>query len=118
EAVRTTPMTGERRRLRATVSRSWMVAAIAGVESIIAIPLRNPPRKSPKIPTGKEHPSEVSLRARVRGSAFLTGNERQMAVPDPPVDRESLDQLLRRLRPRLKQVLGRYRIPAHDAEDL
>ena len=32
--------------------------------------------------------------------------------------RESLDQLLRRLRPRLKQVLGRYRIPAHDAEDL
>ncbi|HSF40516.1 MAG TPA: sigma factor, partial [Thermoanaerobaculia bacterium] len=40
-----------------------------------------------------------------------------MAVPDQPV-RESLDQLLRRLRPRLKQVLGRYRVPAHDAEDL
>ena len=32
--------------------------------------------------------------------------------------RESIDQLLRRLRPRLKQVLGRYRVPAHDAEDL
>ena len=26
--------------------------------------------------------------------------------------------MLRELRPRLKQVLGRYRIPAHDAEDL
>jgi RNA polymerase sigma-70 factor (ECF subfamily) len=32
--------------------------------------------------------------------------------------RGGLDQLLRRLRPRLKQVLGRYRVPAHDAEDL
>jgi RNA polymerase sigma factor (sigma-70 family) len=52
------------------------------------------------------------------GSAFFSGNERQMAVPDQPIGRESLDQLLRRLRPRLKQVLGRYRIPAHDAEDL
>jgi RNA polymerase sigma factor (sigma-70 family) len=41
-----------------------------------------------------------------------------MAVPDQPIERESLDQLLRRLRPRLKQVLGRYRIPVHDAEDL
>ena len=42
-----------------------------------------------------------------------------MAVSDrPPAPQESLDQLLRRLRPRLKQVLGRYRIPAHDAEDL
>jgi len=41
-----------------------------------------------------------------------------MAVPDKPLKGESLDQLLRRLRPRLKQVLGRYRIPAHDAEDL
>ena len=41
-----------------------------------------------------------------------------MAVPDHPVERETLDQLLRRLRPRLKQVLGRYRVPAHDAEDL
>ena len=38
-------------------------------------------------------------------------------VSEHPV-RESLDQLLRRLRPRLKQVLGRYRVPAHDAEDL
>jgi len=42
----------------------------------------------------------------------------KMAVSDQPVGRESLDQLLRRLRPRLKQVLGRYRVPAHDAEDL
>jgi DNA-directed RNA polymerase specialized sigma24 family protein len=41
-----------------------------------------------------------------------------MAVSDQPIGRESLDQLLRRLRPRLKQVLGRYRVPAHDAEDL
>ncbi|RPH56616.1 sigma-70 family RNA polymerase sigma factor [bacterium] len=41
-----------------------------------------------------------------------------MAVSDQNVGRESLDQLLRRLRPRLKQVLGRYRVPAHDAEDL
>ena len=41
-----------------------------------------------------------------------------MAVPDQPVGKEPLDQLLRRLRPRLKQVLGRYRVPAHDAEDL
>src|SRR5258708_13286464 len=41
-----------------------------------------------------------------------------MAVSDQPIERESLEQLLRRLRPRLKQVLGRYRIPAHDAEDL
>ncbi len=42
-----------------------------------------------------------------------------MAVSDQgSPQRESLDQLLRRLRPRLKQVLGRYRIPAHDAEDL
>jgi RNA polymerase sigma factor (sigma-70 family) len=41
-----------------------------------------------------------------------------MAISDRPVGRESLDQLLRRLRPRLKQILGRYRVPAHDAEDL
>jgi RNA polymerase sigma factor (sigma-70 family) len=41
-----------------------------------------------------------------------------MAVSDQPIGRESLDELLRRLRPRLKQVLSRYRVPAHDAEDL
>jgi RNA polymerase sigma factor (sigma-70 family) len=41
-----------------------------------------------------------------------------MAVPDQPVRKEPLEQLLRRLRPRLKQVMGRYRVPAHDAEDL
>lgn len=37
---------------------------------------------------------------------------------DQPTGREPLDVLLHRLRPRLKQVLGRYRIPASDAEDL
>lgn len=37
---------------------------------------------------------------------------------DQPSGREPLDVLLHRLRPRLKQVLGRYRIPASDAEDL
>lgn len=44
-----------------------------------------------------------------------------MAVPDQPVlpsGKEPIEQLLRRLRPRLKQVLSRYRVPAHDAEDL
>jgi RNA polymerase sigma factor (sigma-70 family) len=45
-----------------------------------------------------------------------------MAVPDPPplapLGKEPLEELLRRLRPRLKQLLARYRIPAHDAEDL
>jgi RNA polymerase sigma factor (sigma-70 family) len=47
-----------------------------------------------------------------------------MALPDPPVEspatpvKEPLDQVLRRLRPRLKQVLSRYRVPAHEAEDL
>lgn len=41
-----------------------------------------------------------------------------MAVSDRPVGRESIEDLLRRLRPRLKQILGRYRVPAHDAEDL
>jgi RNA polymerase sigma factor (sigma-70 family) len=41
-----------------------------------------------------------------------------MAVPDHPGGKEPLDQLLRRLRPRLRQVLGKYRVPAHDAEDL
>jgi RNA polymerase sigma factor (sigma-70 family) len=41
-----------------------------------------------------------------------------MAVPDKPVGKEPLEQLLRRLRPRIKTVLSRYRIPAHDAEDL
>jgi RNA polymerase sigma-70 factor (ECF subfamily) len=58
------------------------------------------------------------IAASVGGDVFQR-NEWQMAVPDkPPSPRESLDELLRRLRPRLKQVLGRYRIPVHDAEDL
>ncbi|HET9225597.1 MAG TPA: sigma-70 family RNA polymerase sigma factor [Thermoanaerobaculia bacterium] len=51
-------------------------------------------------------------------SRFPREAKDQMAVSDQPAGRESIDQLLRRLRPRLKQVLGRYRIPAHDAEDL
>ena len=49
------------------------------------------------------------------------GSMEIMAVPDQPVlpsGKEPIDQLLRRLRPRLKQVLSRYRVPAHDAEDL
>jgi RNA polymerase sigma factor (sigma-70 family) len=41
-----------------------------------------------------------------------------MAVPDQPIERESLEALLNRLRPRLKHTLSRYRVPAHDAEDL
>jgi RNA polymerase sigma factor (sigma-70 family) len=59
------------------------------------------------------------IAASVGGGDVFQRNEWQMAVPDkPPSPRESLDELLRRLRPRLKQVLGRYRIPVHDAEDL
>jgi RNA polymerase sigma factor (sigma-70 family) len=41
-----------------------------------------------------------------------------MAISEQPMAREPLDQLLPRIRPRLKQVLARYRVPAHDAEDL
>lgn len=44
-----------------------------------------------------------------------------MAVPYQPLgpgEKEPIELLLRRLRPRLKQVLSRYRVPAHDAEDL
>ncbi len=41
-----------------------------------------------------------------------------MAVSDRPLGKESIEHLLQRLRPRLKQILGRYRVPAHDAEDL
>lgn len=44
-----------------------------------------------------------------------------MAVPEHPLApgaKEPIELLLRRLRPRLKQVLARYRVPAHDAEDL
>lgn len=44
-----------------------------------------------------------------------------MAVPEQPLApgaKEPIELLLRRLRPRLKQVLARYRVPAHDAEDL
>ncbi len=41
-----------------------------------------------------------------------------MAVSDRPLGKESIEHLLQRLRPRLKQILGRYRVPAHDSEDL
>ncbi|HVT60264.1 MAG TPA: sigma-70 family RNA polymerase sigma factor [Thermoanaerobaculia bacterium] len=57
--------------------------------------------------------------ARIRGEAAcprLTADN--MPVPEHPAGKEPLDQLLRRLRPRIKQVLGRYHVPAHDAEDL
>lgn len=59
-----------------------------------------------------------------RQSVCLLAKVENMALPDPPVEsaaapaKEPLEQLLRRLRPRLKQVLSRYRVPAHDAEDL
>ena len=68
--------------------------------------------------SGKEPPSGLSLPHANDGSAIRQDDERQMAVSNESVERESLDHLLRRLRPRLKQVLGRYRIPPHDAEDL
>ena len=58
------------------------------------------------------------IAASLNGGMFFSGTNGKMAVSDQSPERESLDQLLRRLRPRLKQVLGRYRIPAHDAEDL
>jgi RNA polymerase sigma factor (sigma-70 family) len=57
-------------------------------------------------------------------SLRLLAKVETMALPDQPVEspansaKEPLDQLLRRLRPRLKQVLSRYRVPAHEAEDL
>jgi len=43
----------------------------------------------------------------------------QKQKPDRDQERtESLDELLIRLRPRFRQVLGRFRIPAQDAEDI
>lgn len=85
-------------------------------ESIIVLSSLHPVSIEP--PGGKEPPSGLSLPASDEPSPKPPRHsEKQMAVPDQPV-RESLDQLLRRLRPRLKQVLGRYRVPAHDAEDL
>ncbi|HVF60328.1 MAG TPA: sigma-70 family RNA polymerase sigma factor [Thermoanaerobaculia bacterium] len=41
-----------------------------------------------------------------------------MAIPEQPIERETLEELLPRVRPRLKQILARYRVPAHEAEDL
>src|SRR3954463_15823574 len=39
------------------------------------------------------------------------------AVPSDPVE-ASLEEILERAEPKLRRVLGRYRIPAQDAEDL
>ncbi|HEX5761090.1 MAG TPA: sigma-70 family RNA polymerase sigma factor [Thermoanaerobaculia bacterium] len=41
-----------------------------------------------------------------------------MAIPEQPLARETLEELLPRVRPRLKRILARYRVPPHDAEDL
>ena len=41
-----------------------------------------------------------------------------MSAVDQPLAGESLDELLERVKPRLKQVLFRYRIPVEDAEDI
>ena len=42
-----------------------------------------------------------------------------MATPDHlPVPTASFDEFLRRMEPRLKRLLGRYRIPVDDAEDV
>lgn len=36
----------------------------------------------------------------------------------PPQEQPSLEQLLRDIQPKLTQILGRYRIPAQDADDV
>lgn len=41
-----------------------------------------------------------------------------MPAIDQPLQEESFDTLLERLRPRLKQILYRYQIPPEDAEDI
>lgn len=41
-----------------------------------------------------------------------------MTVKEQPTEDETLDQLLGRLRPRLKQILYRYQVPPEDAEDI
>lgn len=41
-----------------------------------------------------------------------------MSAIDQPAVEETFDALLERLRPRLKQILYRYQIPADDAEDI
>ena len=42
-----------------------------------------------------------------------------MATPDPlPEPSASFDEFLRRMEPRLKRLLGTYRIPPEDAEDV
>ncbi len=51
-----------------------------------------------------------------RPASESVGSESPSA--DRGVVRESIEDLLQRLRPRLKQILARYRVPAHDAEDL
>lgn len=39
-------------------------------------------------------------------------------IDEQPLAEESFDELLERLRPRLKQILFRYQIPPEDAEDI
>jgi RNA polymerase sigma factor (sigma-70 family) len=39
-------------------------------------------------------------------------------IDEQPLVEESFDELLERLRPRLKQILYRYQIPPEDAEDI
>lgn len=41
-----------------------------------------------------------------------------MAAKEQPCQEESFDELLERLRPRLKQILYRYQVPPEDAEDI
>ncbi len=41
-----------------------------------------------------------------------------MSAIDQPLEEESFDALLERLRPRLKQILYRYQVPPEDAEDI
>lgn len=40
------------------------------------------------------------------------------AIDDQALGEESFDELLERLRPRLKQILYRYQVPPEDAEDI
>jgi RNA polymerase sigma factor (sigma-70 family) len=41
-----------------------------------------------------------------------------MSTPDPPEPSVSFDDFLKKIEPRLKRVLGNYRIPSEDAEDV
>lgn len=41
-----------------------------------------------------------------------------MTIPEAAQDNETFEQLLGRVQPTLKQILGRYQIPPEDAEDV